>query len=86
MVQRLLFEKPNVTCDKLFIFDCCHAGDMINRQIQWQGACELLGACGGRAPASALLNVSFTGALLKSLKESGGDVLEIHGSLIDSRK
>jgi caspase domain-containing protein len=26
MVQRLLFEKQNVTCDKLFIFDCCHAG------------------------------------------------------------
>jgi hypothetical protein len=36
--------------------------------------------------STALHNASFTRALLKSLKESGGDVLEIHGSLIDSRK
>lgn len=31
-------------CDKLFIFDCCYAGDMIDTRRKWSGVCELLGA------------------------------------------
>lgn len=82
--QKTLFEET--LCDKVFLFDCCHAGDMIRRSLRWEGACELLGAAGGAATANARPSNSFTKALLKELDSPGIDVKQLWTTLTDSTK
>lgn len=73
-------------CDKLFLLDCCYAGDMVDRKIPWKGACELLGAASGAATASAKQNSSFTAALIEVLNDTGLDIRHIWSLFTDSRK
>jgi hypothetical protein len=72
--QRTLFMESE--CDKLFLLDCCHAGDMINRRIGWKDACELLGASSGAVRASARPK-AFTRALLEELQDPGLDIRQL---------
>ena len=82
--QSFLLE--DTACDKLFLMDCCHAGDIIER-MAWKGACELLGASSGALQASAKSDSSFTKALLKILGESTTwDIRDIYASFTDSVK
>jgi hypothetical protein len=72
-------------CQKLFILDCCHAGDMIDRRIDWEGSCEVLGACSGDVQASAVGKFSFTRAVRIELAEMPYEVTQLHSVLVDSR-
>jgi hypothetical protein len=78
--QRTLFMESE--CDKLFLLDCCYAGDMIDRRIEWKGACELLG---GAITASSRPK-AFTRALIEELQDPGLDIRQLWTILTDSEK
>ncbi|EXU98265.1 hypothetical protein X797_008655 [Metarhizium robertsii] len=63
-------------CSKLFIFDCCHAGGMIDPTLAWETSCELLGACAADVQASSLHVSSFTAALLQEMPDNTFNVCE----------
>lgn len=81
-VTKPVFE--NSQCRKLFIFDCCFAGAMIDHKPEWQGTCEVLGACSPDVKASARESSSFTRAVCKQLKSRTYDICELHSALCDS--
>ncbi|KAF5137705.1 hypothetical protein E5D57_001484 [Metarhizium anisopliae] len=73
-------------CSKLFIFDCCHAGGMIDPTLAWETSCELLAACAADVQASALHVSSFTAALLQEMSNNTFNVRELHSVLCSSDK
>ena len=81
----ILFEGP-IVCNKLFIFDCCHAGGMIGSTLEWKTSCELLGACAADIEASALRVSSFTAAILEELSKNTYDIWELHSVLCSTDK
>lgn len=82
---RMLFES-RIVCNKLFIFDCCQAGGMIDPTVRWETSCELLGACDADVKAPALRISSFTAALLEELSENTYDIWELHSALCNPDK
>ena len=78
--QRTLFANE-VICSKLFLFDCCHAGAMIDPSLKWQTSCELLGACAADVEASAMDFSSFTEAFLKEISKNTYAIWELHSAL-----
>ena len=80
---RSLF-KTRAVCSKLFIFDCCHAGGMIDATLPWDTSCELLGACGPDVEASALKVSSFTAAFLEEVSNNTYGIWELHAALCHS--
>lgn len=80
-----LFE-TNAFCFKLFIFDCCHAGGMIDSTVRWETSCELLGACDADVKASALKISSFTKAVLQEISNTAYNVWELHTALCSTAK
>ena len=85
LAMRALF-RTLVICDKLFIFGCCHVGDMIDPTLEWETSCELLGACTADVEESALKVSSFTAALLEELTENTYDFWELHSALCSTDK
>lgn len=83
--MRALF-KTAATCCKVFLFDCCHAGGMIDPKVRWKTSCELLGACAADVKASALRVSSFTETLRKELSTSTYDIWELHSALCSTDK
>jgi hypothetical protein len=79
---RTLF-RTGAICSKLFIFDCCHAGGMIDSTLNWETSCELLGACAADVQASALRVSSFTRALREEVSKHTYDIWELHSALCD---
>ena len=73
-----------VTCSKLFIFDCCQAGVMIDPKLPWESSCELLGACGADVQASAVRTSSFTAAFIEEISNNTYSVCEVHNALCSS--
>lgn len=82
--QKTMF--GSTRCDKLFLLDCCHSGDMISRDVEWQNATELLGASSKSATASSRISSSFTRALVDELKEPGYDIWTLWSALSDRKK
>ncbi|KAG8532210.1 uncharacterized protein KY384_003851 [Bacidia gigantensis] len=82
--MRILFKK-DVVCSTLFIFDCCHAGGMIDQTLPWNTSCELLGACAADVQASLEIS-SFTKAVLEEVSNNTYDVWELHAALCDTDK
>ncbi len=82
---RSLF-KTEAICSKLFIFDCCHAGGMIDPTLAWDTSCELLGACAADVQASALKVSSFTRAFFEEVSNNTYDILELHSALCSTDK
>ncbi len=77
---RTLF-MTRVICSKLFIYDCCHAGGMIDPTLPWDTSCELIGACAADVQASALKASSFTAAFLEEVSNHDYDIWELHSAL-----
>lgn len=75
-----------VFCSKLFIFDCCHAGGMIDPTLEWETSCELLGACAADVQASAMEISSFTTAFLEEVSKNTYNVRELHSALCSTDK
>ena len=84
-VMRLVFTDA-VDCSILFIFDCCHAGAMIDTRLTWDTSCELLGACGPDVQASALNVSSFTRAFCEEVSKDDYTILELHAALGSTEK
>ena len=82
---RSLF-KSKVVCSKLFIFDCCHAGGMIDQTLPWETTCELLGACAADVQASALKVSSFTSAVCQEITNNTYNIWELHSVLCGTEK
>jgi Caspase domain len=64
-------------CDKLFLFDCCYAGAMIDRKVDWYGRTELLGSSKPQRKADSRERASFTKALIHELGTPGRDIISI---------
>ena len=77
---RILFNK-RIVCNKLFIFDCCEAGGMIDPSVSWTTSCELLGACAADVKASAVLASPFTAGLVEELSKNTYGIWELHSAL-----
>ena len=77
---RILF-KTGVVCSKLFIFDCCYAGAMIDLTLPWEPSCELFGACGPDVEASAIQTSSFTKAFLNEIRNNTYEIWELNSAL-----
>lgn len=73
-------------CSKFFIFDCCHAGGMIDPTLAWETSYELLGACAADVQTSALHASSFTAALLQEMSNNTFNIWELHSVLCSSDK
>ncbi|KAK0517143.1 hypothetical protein JMJ35_000298 [Cladonia borealis] len=73
-------------CSKLFIFDCCHAGGIIDPTLKWETSCELLGACAADIKASALEISLFTTAFLEEVSNITYDIREPHSALCSTEK
>jgi caspase domain-containing protein len=74
----------NSSCDKLFLFDCCHAGAMISRNtknMRWHGRTELFGSSTPHRKTDSDEKASFTKALLNELKIPGRDIISVWGEL-----
>jgi Caspase domain len=82
---RSLF-KTGAVCGKLFIFDCCHAGGMIDPTLVWETSCELLGACAADVQASALKVSSFTTAFFEEVSNNTYNIWELHSALCSTDK
>ena len=82
---RMLFES-RIVCNKLFIFDCCQAGGMIDPTLRWETSCELLGACAADVKRSALIASPFTAGLLEELSKNTYDIWELHSALCSTDK
>lgn len=78
--QRTLFKNEAIR-SKLFLFDCCHAGAMIDPSLKWQTSCELLGSCAADVEASALDFSSFTRAFLEEISHNTYTIWELHSAL-----
>ena len=80
------FFYTRVFCSKLFIFDCCHAGGMVDPTLEWETSCELLGACAADVQASAFEISSFTTAFLEEVSNNTYDIRELHSTLCNTDK
>ena len=78
--------RTGATCCKVFLFDCCHAGAMIDHKLKWETSCELLGACAADVEASGLKVSSFTEALRNELSKNTYDVSELRSVLCSTEK
>jgi hypothetical protein len=70
----------NSSCDKLFLFDCCHAGAMISRNtknMHWHGRTELFGSSTPHRKTDSDEKALFTKALLNELKIPGRDIISV---------
>ncbi|KAH8592689.1 hypothetical protein B0O99DRAFT_716581 [Bisporella sp. PMI_857] len=73
-------------CDKLFLFDCCFAGSMINPKLDWSGRTECLGSSQKRQLTNSEANSSFTSALLAELQNPGVSIVAVWEELNDGDK
>lgn len=70
-----------VVCRKVFIFDCCHSGAMINSDQLWRGRTEILAACAPEIEASALEGSSFTEAIYEMFQKGTRSIYQAHATL-----
>lgn len=70
-----------VVCRKVFIFDCCHSGAMINPDHLWRGRTEILAACAPEIEASALEGSSFTEAIYEMFQKGTRSIYQAHATL-----
>lgn len=70
-----------VECRKVFIFDCCHSGAMINPDHPWRGRTEILAACAPEIEASALEGSSFTKAVYDMFQNGTRSIQQTHSKL-----
>ena len=80
------FFYTRVFCSILFIFDCCHAGGMIDPTLEWETSCELLEACTADVQASAFEISSFTTAFLEEVSNNTYDIRRLHSTLCNTDK
>lgn len=73
-----------VVCRKVFIFDCCHSGAMINSDHPWRGRTEILAACAPEIEASALEGSLFTAAIFAIFEKETRSIYQAHAMLCSS--